>query len=160
MPDVIANTTPIQYLHQLGLLDLLPAFYGKVIVPRAVAEELAVGRRQGINLPDLTNLPWLDVRDAAALRLPRNRRIHRGEAEVVALAQASSDALLILDDNMARRYAMEMGLRITGTAGVLLRALKEKRIAAVAPLLARLEALGFHLDGATQENILRVAGER
>ncbi|EGJ35396.1 MULTISPECIES: hypothetical protein [Moorena] len=41
MPNVIADTSPIQYLYQTNLLDLLPQLYGSVIVPQAVANELA-----------------------------------------------------------------------------------------------------------------------
>jgi len=36
MPDVIANTSPLQYLFQLDLLELLPEFYGEVLIPGAV----------------------------------------------------------------------------------------------------------------------------
>ena len=34
----------MQYLHQLGLLHLLPQLAERVLVPQAVVEELAVGR--------------------------------------------------------------------------------------------------------------------
>lgn len=34
MPEAICDTSPLQYLHQLKLLDLLPRLYSKVIVPR------------------------------------------------------------------------------------------------------------------------------
>ena len=40
MPEVFANTTPLQYLHRLGKLDWLRIFYGSVTVPGAVAAEL------------------------------------------------------------------------------------------------------------------------
>jgi len=40
MPKVIANTSPIQYLFQLGLLDLLPRLYGSVLVPPAVHDDI------------------------------------------------------------------------------------------------------------------------
>ena len=43
MPDrlVVADTSVTQYLHQLGLLDLLRALYAEVTVPEAVAAEVA-----------------------------------------------------------------------------------------------------------------------
>lgn len=49
--------------------------------------------------------------------------------------------------------------RVTGTAGVLLRAKAEGHLAAVAPLLDQLDVLGFRLTGAVRERILRLAGE-
>ncbi len=33
--SVVADTSPISYLGQLGLLDLLPSLYGRVTVPPA-----------------------------------------------------------------------------------------------------------------------------
>jgi predicted nucleic acid-binding protein len=33
LPNVICNTSPLQYLHQIGHLDLLPQLAGSVIVP-------------------------------------------------------------------------------------------------------------------------------
>ncbi|HEY0510532.1 MAG TPA: hypothetical protein VGH73_01425 [Thermoanaerobaculia bacterium] len=57
MPDVIVDTSPLQYLHQLDLLGLLPSFYGEILVPEAVVREIAVGRARGVVLPDLANLP-------------------------------------------------------------------------------------------------------
>jgi len=41
MPDVISNTSPLQYLYQLGLLDVLKKLYGQVIIPYAVSKELS-----------------------------------------------------------------------------------------------------------------------
>lgn len=43
MPDVIVNTSPLQYLFQLGLLDLLPAFYGRVLIPLEVSAPTPAG---------------------------------------------------------------------------------------------------------------------
>ena len=43
MPDVIFDTSPLQYLYQLDLLHILPALSEQVTVPPAVVEELADG---------------------------------------------------------------------------------------------------------------------
>ena len=56
MAEVISNTTPLQYLHQVGLLAILPALVGPVFIPPAVDAELAVGRSHGLNLPDPAQL--------------------------------------------------------------------------------------------------------
>lgn len=44
----------------------------------------------------------------------------KGEKEAIALALDLS-ALIVLDDKRARNYARRLGLRLTGTLGVLLR---------------------------------------
>lgn len=61
MADVIVNTSPLQYLHQAGQLELFPKLFGHIIVPDAVAEELAAGRRLGVSLPDLSALAWVGI---------------------------------------------------------------------------------------------------
>ena len=48
MPDMtIVNTSPIFYLHRLGLLNIFHALYVEIIVPWAVQDELEQGRKQG-----------------------------------------------------------------------------------------------------------------
>lgn len=63
MPDslVIVNTSPLLYLHQVGHLELLKKLYGEVITPPAVIEELAVGKNQGINVPDIHSIEWISI---------------------------------------------------------------------------------------------------
>jgi hypothetical protein len=29
MPEIVCNTTPLQYLHQAGVLEVIPALYGR-----------------------------------------------------------------------------------------------------------------------------------
>ena len=41
LTEVISNTSPLQYLYQTDLIDLLPSLFGAVTVPDAVLEELA-----------------------------------------------------------------------------------------------------------------------
>jgi predicted nucleic acid-binding protein len=159
MPEVFANTTPLQYLHRLGRLDWLREFYGRVVVPGAVAEELEAGRRLGAQVPEVTAHPWIEIRPAPEPMPVFPRFIHRGEAEVLALAQIAAEALVIIDDSMARTHARTLGLRVTGTLGIILRAKREQRIETVAPLLTQLRAEGFHVAPATLAEVLRLAGE-
>ena len=62
MPEVISDTSPVQYLYQTNLLDLLPALYQRIFIPQAVFDELKVGRAHNINLPDISTLSWTEVR--------------------------------------------------------------------------------------------------
>jgi predicted nucleic acid-binding protein len=41
---VVADTTPINYLILIEEIDVLPALYGRVVVPCAVSEELMCSR--------------------------------------------------------------------------------------------------------------------
>src|SRR5579883_3435483 len=125
VPDVVCNTYPLQYLHQLGLLDLLPSLYAQVFVPRGVIAELATGLADGINLPDPARLAWLVVRDVAELPVLRAiTDLGRGEREALALATHLPQPLLIFDDALARQYARLLAIPHTGTLGVLIKAKK------------------------------------
>lgn len=120
MPAVICNTSALQYLHQIDRLDLLPALFGQVQIPRAVAEELDEGKRRNVSLPTLEDLSWVTVRPVRDLTLlPLVTSLGDGEKEVFALGLEATDALLVLDDRNARRYAIAAGLKVTGTLGIL-----------------------------------------
>ena len=160
MPEVIVNTSPLQYLFQLGLLDLLPEIYGGVMIPEGVVQELRSGADRGIPLPDLGSLSWLHVRktqNVAVLTLAAGLGV--GEREVLALALEIEDPLVVLDDSLARRFAQRLSLRLTGTLGLLLKAKQRRRIESVKPYLDRLESLRFRLDTSTRRSILALAEE-
>lgn len=160
MPEVIANTSPLQYLFQLGLLQLLPDFYGEVAVPAGVVQEVRSGLARGVALPDVDSLPWLRIREARnAAVLPLAVSLGAGEREVLALAVESVDPLVILDDALARRFAVRLRLRLTGTLGLLLKAKKTGQIESVRPYLDRLENLRFRIDEATRRSVLTLADE-
>ncbi len=82
-----------------------------------------------------------------------------GEVEVLALALEESDGLVIIDEKLARKIARLRGLRVTGTAGVLLKAKQKGHIQAVRPLLDQLQEIHFHLSDNVRTLILSKAEE-
>jgi hypothetical protein len=160
LPEVICNTSPIQYLHQLDLLHILRALTGGVIVPPAVLDELGEGRALGVNLPDLTTLGWVTVRrPVSEVALPLVTNLGPGEAEALMLALELREAVVVLDDALARRVAETLGLNMTGTLGLLLDAKRAGLIPAVGPSLDQLEALHFRVAPHTRAAVLKLAGE-
>jgi predicted nucleic acid-binding protein len=53
MREIITNTSPLLYLHQLGELAVLSHLYSRVLVPRRVVEELDAGKAGGHDVPAL-----------------------------------------------------------------------------------------------------------
>ncbi len=160
MPDVICNTSPLQYLHQIGYLELLPKLVSRVIVPVAVAEELAEGRRRGLDLPIPEALAWVDLRAPASEQVVRLvADLGPGETGVLLLAMERTDPVVILDDALARRHAEILGIALTGTLGILLDAKRRGLVPAVTPLIDDLQRLGFRLSEGTRNAVLRMAGE-
>jgi predicted nucleic acid-binding protein len=132
LPEVICDTSPIQYLHQLELLHILPALSEGVIIPPAVVDELTAGRALGVNLPDVTRLAWVTVRrPASAAALPLITDLGPGEIEVLMLALELPAAVAVIDDALARQVAETLNLRLTGTLGLLIDAKRAGLISAM-----------------------------
>jgi predicted nucleic acid-binding protein len=160
LPDVICNTSPIQYLYQLELLHLLPTLAKHVIVPPAVVEELNQGRAAGFSVPDAMSFDWVELRRPVGLpALPLASDLGPGEAQVLALALESPGCTVILDDRLGRKVARMLRLRLTGTLGVLLDAKRSGLVVALTPLLDRLDDLRFRLAPRTRAAVLRLADE-
>lgn len=160
MAETICNTSPLQYLHQLGALHILPALVKKSIVPPSVEEELNIGLELGLSLPNLQRLDWVTVRrPSSSIVLPLVTDLGPGEREVLALALETPDSVCILDDALARQVAKAMQLRVTGTLGVLIDAKRSGIIPSVCPLLDQLQSLGFRLATHTRAAVLLLAGE-
>jgi predicted nucleic acid-binding protein len=72
--------------------------------------------------------------------LPLINDLGPGEAQVLMLALEHDEAIVILDDGLARRVAEMLEIPLTGTLGLLLDAKKAGLIANVGPALDQLEA--------------------
>ncbi|MFM7448099.1 MAG: DUF3368 domain-containing protein [Leptolyngbyaceae cyanobacterium] len=160
MPEVITDTSPIQYLHQINQLNLLPTLYAQIRMPQAVADELAQGRTQGISLPDPISLSWITLCPVpSTFLIPDLPNLGAGEREALSLATTIPDSLVILDDALARSYAQQLNIAITGTLGVLLKSKQSGYVEALTPLLDQLNALNFRLSPATRAAVLKLANE-
>jgi predicted nucleic acid-binding protein len=160
LPDIACDTSAIQYLYQLELLDILPRLGDRVLVPPSVVDEIEVGRTVGVPLPDLTGLEWITVqRPVSGAAIPLLTDLGPGEAEVLMLAIEQDNVVAVLDDAIARRIADTLDLPFTGTLGLLLDAKRAGLVPAIGPLLDRLHALRFRLAPETRKVILNLAGE-
>ena len=151
MPDlrVVPDTTCLIGLSAVSLLDLLDELYDVVVVPEAVVQEF------GEPLPSWAKPAEGDPLLVSALR----QTLGPGEAEVIAVAAQSTNALAVLDDKRARATARAMGVRLTGTLGILLRARREGRLPSMRAAIEVLGRAGFHLSSELKEKACKLAGE-
>ncbi|HLL73696.1 MAG TPA: DUF3368 domain-containing protein [Pyrinomonadaceae bacterium] len=84
--------------------------------------------------------------------------LDEGEAEAIALASEQGHTI-VLDDSQARAAARNLGLKVVGTIGILLKAKRGGVIPAIRPVIEALELNGFYLSDALREEALRLAGE-
>lgn len=160
MPEVICNTSPLQYLHQIGQLGVLPALAGHITVPPSVMAELDAGIAKGLDLPHLETLKWIRIKTPVSLpAVSLITDLGPGESQVLVLALETPGSIAILDDALARRVAAAKGIPIKGTLGLLLDAKRAGLLPAVRPSIEMLQDLGFRLAQQTRDAVLRIAGE-
>jgi predicted nucleic acid-binding protein len=133
---IISDTSCLIALTNIGRLDILHQVCKTVLVTPEIAMEY------GEDLPE-----WIiatPVRDSEKTRLIQ-KNLDPGESSAIALALETKEPLLILDDAQARSFALDLGLAITGTLGILIAAYRQGIIADLNPIITSLEACDFRL---------------
>jgi predicted nucleic acid-binding protein len=85
--------------------------------------------------------------------------LDRGEAEAIVLASEMEADLLLLDEKLARFHAKHIGIPVSGTVGVLLKAKHAGYITALKPLLYELRSQGIWLSDDFISQMIELAGE-
>lgn len=158
---VVANTGPLIALGHVGRLDLLPALYDEICIPRAVWREVVVHGRERPGVEVVSSASWVkvvDIRDKITLRLLRER-LDAGESAAILLAIEQEADLLLIDEARGRRVAEARGLNKSGTIGTLIVAKQRGLVETVTPLLDSLMASGFHMSEELYQMAHVLAGE-
>lgn len=165
MDLVVSDTSPLHYLARLELLHLLPALYGRVLLPPVVwLECLAAAPLHPETVQRLIaarEAGWLveTAPQQPGRTRPQTAGLDEGEREAIALA-VEKGALLLMDEARGRRVAADLHLRVTGTIGVLLRAKTAGLIQLLAPVLERLRReTNYRMSAALEGQALHAAGE-
>lgn len=150
---VVSNSSPLIALTQIGQIDLLRRLHTGICIPHAVAREVE---------PTVATLPgWVVVQELTHPLQPGtvSASIGPGEREVISLGLELGAALLILDEQPARRLATSLGLRVIGTVGILMAGKERGFLAKIRPELDRLLAVRFFMDQDLYERVIAQAGE-
>jgi predicted nucleic acid-binding protein len=110
----------------------------------------------GSNLPD-----WIKIKSPADYQKQQllELQIDKGEASAMALGLELPGSLIILDDLRARVLAEQLGISITGTLGVIVKAKLNGIIPSVKPLLSKIKQTNFRVSSILEELALKQAGE-
>jgi predicted nucleic acid-binding protein len=150
----ISNSTPLIVLAKINRLDLLKDYFGEIYIPEEVYDEVV---RRGGNLAgsfEVASCTWIKVEPV------KNRMavetlslsLDKGEAEAIVLSK-EKDSLLIIDDGAGRKTAELLGVKITGTVGVLLLASMDGRLN-LRKTMDELKSVGFRLSETQYNRIL------
>ncbi|MFM2143177.1 MAG: hypothetical protein RLZZ476_1721 [Verrucomicrobiota bacterium] len=154
MSLVVTDTSPINYLVQIGQVELLAKLFGTVIVPQTVVMELqrpqapAKVRQWAANPP-----AWVDVRRFEGPK--PDFSLDDGETEAIALAMHLQIKTVLMDERKGRRVASEQGLTTIGTL-TLLELGDARGLLDYEPVLENLRATNFHAG----EKLLTASLER
>jgi len=87
-------------------------------------------------------------------------QIDKGEASAIALALETSDNIIILDDWKARKLAERLGLSVTGTLGVIIKAKNNGIIPTIKPYLDKIRETNFRISEELEQIALKEANEK
>lgn len=147
------------FLHQEGLLT---ALHEKLIAPSAVRREFERLATFDDRFKGLTFPAFIEVQDPRDIPDQLQNAISLDEGEIAALALALERKVqnVLIDELPARQIAEQLGLRVSGLLGVLIRAKQRGLITSVKPLLDRLQQEGkFWIGGELMEQVLQAVGE-
>lgn len=160
MQKVIVNSTPMIILGKTGLIEVLHKLFGEITIPEAVYDEITFKSDVASRL--IKESDWIKIAHIGSTvdRSMYKSKLHAGEVEVMMLAQEDSgDILVVIDDNAAKKTAKYLGLKVTGTLGILIMAKRRGHIDSVKKVIGLMKRHGFFVSERIENMALKAAGE-
>lgn len=126
---VVSDSGPLISLLKIDKLELLRDAYNQVFIPDSVFEELTSNLKFESEARQIEDCPFIirksasDLRSASMLRKAMGLDV--GESDAIVLAEELSADLILMDELKGRSVARNIGLRVTGTIGLLATAFEE-----------------------------------
>ncbi|MFP3952292.1 MAG: hypothetical protein ACLFVP_09170 [Candidatus Bathyarchaeia archaeon] len=116
----VVDTSVLIALEGLSYIELIARLFDTIIVVNSVIDEITgskiysaveeMQRAGSVKREESSNRELLDT---------LSLELGKGEAETIAVASKCDDGIVLLDDLRARKRARSLGLRVTGTLGLL-----------------------------------------
>ena len=128
----IINASPLIYLGKIGALKFIPKLFSQCYTTSLIKNEvLSEKSAPEHTILEESFLNWLNIKEPKNQKLIKKLtelHIHSGEASIIALGKELQDKakenVLIIDDLSAREIARTLDLKITGTVGIILKAMR------------------------------------
>lgn len=159
---VVSDASPLINLAIINRLDLLHQLYNKIVIPRAVFEELTVKGKGQPGDTEIKAASWVEIQTCKDRNFVSKlqQEIDLGEAEAITLAIELNADLLLIDENLGRAKAKEFHLSIIGLLGVLLDAKQQHIISNVTNVMDQLRnEANFRIGEELYQRVKMIAGE-
>lgn len=149
MAVVVSDAGPLIALAKVDALFVAQRLFARLQIPEAVWSECR-GKPgdDSRRIEQAGRDGWLRVvkftPEATRKRFPPS--LGRGEIEALRLAMETRPSLLIVDDRLARRQALQLGLDYIGTARMLLLAERRSLIEDAETVVQRMTANGYRIS--------------
>lgn len=155
---IFSNTTPIIALASIDKLELMPRLFGRVHVVSEVIDECAAGGM--IPVPSLRALDWVvEVVSTPIANPTMLLELDRGEKHTLDMALKAKADRVIIDEKLGRALAEYIGLSVTGTLGLLLKAKQAGWIPSFRESVEGMQAQGIRYHPALIERLAILIGE-
>jgi len=159
MLNAVVNSTPIISFHDIDKLDILSKMYATVYIPYGVYEEVCIdGDISERTLLSFSNFSIQHITNENAKKYFKTA-LHKGEVEVMILADELNADICIIDDKLAREYAKHLGLTITGTLGLVVKAKERGILDLVTPCMDAMIRNEIYISKVLYKSIKKLANE-
>jgi predicted nucleic acid-binding protein len=157
---LVTNTGPLIALAGIDRLDILRILFTSVHVPQAVHDEMVQGGETRAGLDSYRQADWIVVEPAVPLDPLLSNVLDEGEAAVIILARSLGADTVLIDERKARKVARDIyGLRVMGSARLLVEAKRHGVLDNVAAALQAMRDQGYWIHDSIVQYALREAGE-
>lgn len=141
---LVINTGPLVALGRTSATAAVARMPFEVIAPMEVRRELDAGAATGHVRGDVSWVRFVALKRPLSALATSN--LDPGEAAVIQLALDEGIEIVCIDERKGRRAALAVGLRITGTLGLLGRAKALGLLPSVRPIVEEMVASGDWFD--------------
>ena len=126
---VVSDATPIISLLKIDQLHLLHGLFQEVFIPQAVYDELTLNpvfEKEAMQIKECSFITKVEVGEESSVNLfQRVTGLDRGESEAIIYTDSIGADLILMDEIKGRKIAVQVGLRVMGTLGILLEAYEQ-----------------------------------
>ena len=160
---VVSNTSPLIYLMiyltRIRQFSVLKELFGEILIPLAVYQEIRHGGAADQSTEEVEiakKTGCLKIVEIMTTLPMTGERVSLGSGELatLTLAKELQADFVILDDLKARRLAINLGLPLIGTVGLLVLAHKKGILPHLKQALDELIQVGFWISQDVYESVL------